>query len=236
MAGTAHPYLHEVPVFQVGCFRLGGKGRALRACAVSATIKGQSAEERWMNTSGDKPMVLHEGLQGIMDVLLNIVVSMLWLSTSVKDAIRWWKPWPYVAHLDCSVPHPGINLDKSILDLLLDESASGVAPVRTTAMANAYRVCTIVAKDAVWEHADFRPVLQSPELQFLRHLRNASAHGNSFYWGQGNQRQRTLASLPLTWRGKRIESALEGATLYFDFLSPGDLFVLLEDISQLVAR
>jgi hypothetical protein len=40
--------------------------------------------------------------------------------------------------------------------------------------------------------------------------------------------------MPVIWREKQILPNLEGTSLYFDFLDPGDIFILLDDISSLL--
>ena len=72
--------------------------------------------------------------------------------------------------------------------------------------------------------------------QFLRHVRNAAAHDNRFYFGAGKQRERTLAGLPIRWRSKTIEPSLERLCLFHDFLGAGDLLFLLSDVTSLAKR
>ena len=38
------------------------------------------------------------------------------------------------------------------------------------------------------------------------------------------------------WRNKEIRKELEGKQLYMDFMKPGDIFILLLDISKLVTN
>ena len=99
---------------------------------------------------------------------------------------------------------------------------------------NVFRIFTIAIKDIIWEENDFKNILNCKELIFLRHLRNACAHNNNFYFGSGNQRNSTLKTFPITWQNKIIKESIEGETLYFDFFMPGDIFLLLHDISKLV--
>lgn len=67
-----------------------------------------------------------------------------------------------------------------------------------------------------------------PEVEFLRHARNASAHGNIF----------TLKSKepikPAVWREMEITQNLIGKVLIYRFLKAGDLSQLIDDVFQLV--
>lgn len=66
------------------------------------------------------------------------------------------------------------------------------------------------------------------ELQFLKHLRNACAHGNRFYLKTGEPKKRAK------FKSFEIESALDGFTpVLFDFIKPGDLFDLFDYIRAL---
>jgi hypothetical protein len=159
---------------------------------------------------------------------------MTWLKVSTKNAEEFYKNYPYIIELVCSVTTQKIKVDKSILSLIGKEGFNGPTPMYSKSLINFYRIFTIAVKDIIWEEADFQPLLQNTELQFLRHLRNASAHNNQFFWGRGRQRADTIKKLPVSWRGKVIEKKLEGTSLYMDFMKPGDIFLLLSDISALV--
>ena len=136
--------------------------------------------------------------------------------------------------LDCEATTQKIKVDKSILGLIEKEGFNCPTPVFSQTLINFYRVFTIAVKDIIWEEPYFQPLLQKSELQFLKHLRNASAHNNKFFWGKGRQRVDTIQKLPISWRGKVIEEKLEGTKLYMDFMKPGEIFFLLSDISKLV--
>ena len=71
-------------------------------------------------------------------------------------------------------------------------------------------------------------VAAHPMVQFLRHLRNASAHGNRFHFAAGQPDK------PAHWNAKVIEPGLQGQECFFAFVGPGDLPPLLEDISKLL--
>lgn len=67
-----------------------------------------------------------------------------------------------------------------------------------------------------------------PEVQFLRHARNASGHGNVFNLLAGEPRK------PAVWRGIEITSELNGAPFLYQFLKAGDVLRLIDDVFQLV--
>lgn len=139
--------------------------------------------------------------------------------------------------MDCSVSDFKIKLDPTILRSIQMEVAQNKAPLFQETFKNFYRVFTIAIKDVIWSEPDFVPFLQKPELQFLRHLRNASAHHNKFFWGTGDrQRKKTMDKLPVSWRGKTITQDSEGNPVFFDFIGTGDIFFLLMDISLLVQK
>ena len=187
-----------------------------------------------MATNRDQPLNFHKSLNDLVDTFRNVIASMTWLKASAKDAQEFYKNYLYITELASSVASQEIKVDKSILPLIEKESFGGPTPLFTQTLINFYRVFTVAAKDILWEDAEFQRFLQRPELLFLRHLRNASAHDNTFFWGNGRQRTNTIQKLPVSWRGKVIEEKLEGFTLYMDFMKPGDIFFLLSDISSLV--
>ena len=186
-----------------------------------------------MPANQDASLRFHQSLDDLLDTFRNVIASMTWLKVSVESAERFYENYPDIIELPISVSTQVIKIDKSILRLVRQEGFNRPTPLYSKTLVNLYRVFTIVAKDIVWEEDDFQPFLQNPELQFLRHLRNASAHNNQFFWGGRRQRGITLQQLPVSWRGKVIEENLEGTELYMDFFKPGDIFLLLTDISTL---
>jgi hypothetical protein len=67
---------------------------------------------------------------------------------------------------------------------------------------------------------------KSPELEFVRHVRNGIAHGNRFNFLHGEPRR------PARFRDSEITPALEGTPVLFEFLSTGDVFDLLDYIKE----
>lgn len=75
----------------------------------------------------------------------------------------------------------------------------------------------------------------SPEFEFLRHLRNAAAHGNRFNFYPGEPRR------PASWSGCAIDHTLKGVAnplanteCVGTFMSAGDVLTLLHDIEAKV--
>ena len=182
----------------------------------------------------DQPLTFHKSFDDLLDTFRNVIASMTWLKVSVEQAQNFYKPLPYIIELDCSVTNQKVKVTKSVLKLVQEEGFNKKTPRYSQTLINFYRAFTIAIKDIIWEEQEFQQLLQKNELQFFRHLRNASAHNNTFFWDTGNQRQNILKKLPVSWRGKVIEAKLEGSPLYMDFMKPGDIFLLLADISSLI--
>jgi hypothetical protein len=182
----------------------------------------------------DRPLRFHPAFKDLVDQISGLLTSTMWLKASAAQAEIHFRDFKYIAELNSSMSAETIKLDKSIIRAMQDEPALGGSPLSTAAIINIYRVSTIAVQDIVWDDPVFTPHLQRAEVQFLRHLRNASAHMNRFWWGAGRQHDDTVARLPVAWRGKSIEVNDEGRPVYFDFMAPGDLFFLLSDISALV--
>jgi hypothetical protein len=69
-------------------------------------------------------------------------------------------------------------------------------------------------------------------VRFLKHLRNASAHGNSFNFI--DSRGKLTDPGQIEWRGKIIRKELQGQTAFPDFFPQGDFAYLFEDISKII--
>lgn len=81
-----------------------------------------------------------------------------------------------------------------------------------------------INKDKTWHD-------QGPLWEFLRHCRNAAAHGGFFNLHHGEPKR------PATWGSFQIKAAMQGAALFKGtdpngILSPGDPIRLLWDIEQ----
>lgn len=181
----------------------------------------------------DQPIPLHSSFNELLDSFRNAISAMAWLKVSVPAAKSFFSSYPYIIELPCSVVSQVIKVDKSILNLVESEGFNKETPFFSKTLISLFKIITIAIKDIIWEDSDFQSLKNEPLLKFLKHLRNTCAHHGSFYFGTGQQRLKTLEELPLIWRGKVIDEALEGTQLYMDFFKPGDLFILLADITAL---
>jgi len=184
-----------------------------------------------IDKSTDEPIIFHESFGNLLDVSRNIIAALTWLKVSTSEAKKFFQPFPCIIELPCSVTEKLVKIDKTILDLVESEGFNKKTPLYSKTLINFYRILTIAVKDIIWKEPNFSQYLNYPELQFLRHIRNASAHNNQFFWGERNNRQIPIS---VVWRNKNIKEELEGKQLYMDFMKPGDIFILLSDISKFV--
>lgn len=68
---------------------------------------------------------------------------------------------------------------------------------------------------------DSRAPKPDPVLDFFRHVRNAAFHGNRF--------NITSSTAHAEWRGRKMRESLNETRLFFDFLAPGDAYLLISD-------
>lgn len=83
-------------------------------------------------------------------------------------------------------------------------------------------------KDAIYPK-----IKNEPCVEILRHLRNGSAHGNTFNFYQGK-----IFRDPgiITWKGKTIDKNLQDKVVFPDFISVGDVPILLYEISEEIKK
>jgi len=186
-----------------------------------------------MPESADVPLSFHPSFSGLVDSFRTVIAALTWLRASPTEAQKHFAPWPYIITFDATASDKSIKVDKSAF--VAFESDAGVpgTPLFASTLANLCRVLTISAKDIIEEQPDFASVKSVELFQFLRHVRNAAAHENRFYFGVGKQRDRTLTGLPVTWRNKQVDAAVEGKQLFHGFLGAADLLFLLSDVSAL---
>lgn len=115
----------------------------------------------------------------------------------------------------------------STFELLQHFQTEGIETPEITA-----RLCCMLA-NSCYEVIESRNSLV-PEIQFFRHIRNASSHNNRFHF------ERTQPKHMAAWRTRSIETSLRGVdhplantVCFFDYLGPADLVLLLWDIEQL---
>jgi hypothetical protein len=90
---------------------------------------------------------------------------------------------------------------------------------------NSLRVWFMVALSAIGQSAAENAYFdRSPELEFLRHLRNGVSHGNRFNLHPG-QPSRTAS-----FKSFVIDASLNGSPVLFEFISTGDLMDLFDHL------
>lgn len=189
-----------------------------------------------MSEQGDTPLKFHASFDGLIDSFRTMIASLTWLRASPEMAEKHFASWPYVLTLDCSASDKVVKVDKSAFVAFRADAAAPGTPLFASTLGNLCRVMIISVKDIISEHPDFAKAKDDEMYRFLRHVRNAAAHGNRFYFGKGKQRDRTLATLPTRWRNKTIDDSVEESRLFLDFLGAGDLLFLLSDVSALARQ
>lgn len=105
---------------------------------------------------------------------------------------------------------------------------------RTKAVANqACCMIAVFASESLKNHKDYDKIRGEVSVNFLRHLRNAAAHGNSFNFIDSRSRK-LIDPGQVEWKGKIIEKGLQDKTAFPDFFAQGDFAYLFEDISKLI--
>lgn len=61
--------------------------------------------------------------------------------------------------------------------------------------------------------------------KFAKEVRNGAAHDNRFKLDR-------IKDLPIVWRDKTINKSLDGKEVFHSFLAPGDLIILIADLSE----
>ena len=114
----------------------------------------------------------------------------------------------------------GSRLMKQLENASLSEIEQTLRPTFNEALISSYA--------ALQTNFGIGPSDDRPEVQFIRHARNASAHGNVFNLTKGEPRK------PAIWRGIEITKELNGTTFLYKFLKAGDVLKLIDDVFQLV--
>jgi hypothetical protein len=99
---------------------------------------------------------------------------------------------------------------------------------------NACCMVALFAYETLKVDAKFESIKNQVPVQFLYHLRNASAHGNRFNFFRDRNRTRFRDPGTVQWNKKTIDKALQDMPAFPDFFAAGDFAYLLEDVSQLM--
>ncbi len=103
---------------------------------------------------------------------------------------------------------------------------------RTKEVGN--HACCLVAlfaHESFKNHSRYSALKNRAPVAFLRHLRNGSAHGNTFDF---TYRNKLIDPGRVEWKGKIINKNLQGEKVFPDFFAQGDFAFLFEDITKLI--
>lgn len=99
---------------------------------------------------------------------------------------------------------------------------------------NACCLVAVFAFESLKNTKQYEKIKTETIVIFLRHLRNAAAHGNSFNFID-SQSGKFIDPGKVEWKGKIINKELQGQTTFPDFFAQGDFAYLFEDISKLIS-
>jgi hypothetical protein len=165
--------------------------------------------------------------------------AIFWLNFTIDNAIVFHEQHhfehessPFGVRLPDSSEMFGLTLES--LYAISDElkNTPPKTPIITQSLSFFYNSMTIVLWLEIRNSSLYENIKHYPETLFLNQLRNASAHNNLFYFSEGRQRENTLKKFPISWRTKIIQEDIEEKTLYFEFMTPGELVLLVHDISK----
>lgn len=104
---------------------------------------------------------------------------------------------------------------------------------RTAEVGNmSLSMLAVFAFESIKSEDTYDLIKKDMTINFLRHLRNAGAHGNNFnFYNKG----KLVDPGVVTWRNKNIDKSLQGKVAFPDFFKHGDFPYLLEDVSKVLA-
>lgn len=120
-----------------------------------------------------------------------------------------------------------MNLKFYLRKIAQENLASGQSPLSAEIVRSAAQMLAIATYDTLINLPDFKKKSKNPVMQFFRHVRNGSAHGNKFHFE--NDEPRSSAQ----WDLKNITKQMHGNQVFFGLLSAGDLFYLINDVNKL---
>jgi hypothetical protein len=129
------------------------------------------------------------------------------------------------ASVATSFPKENIIIkSKSILEDIHKEGLKDVESLRRS-----FNHLNSMFLSAMWDtlrsHSTYEKIATKPEVQFLRHLRNAAAHDGRFNFSELRHRA--------TWRSKEITLDMIDKPVFPNFLKPGDPVLIVLDIDRL---
>ena len=93
-------------------------------------------------------------------------------------------------------------------------------------------IVTVFAFESLKNSENYSDIENETVVIFLRHLRNAAAHGNSFNFK--NRFGQLIDPGEIEWKGKIIRKELQDQTAFPEFFRQGDFAHLFEDISKIL--
>jgi|GEM_PF-1165883 len=111
---------------------------------------------------------------------------------------------------------------------LSDEKSTEVASIASCMMV-------IFAYENIKDLTNFHKIENIEIIKFLRHLRNAAAHGNRFHFI--NSRSKKIIDPGIViWRTKTIDKSLHDQKAFPNFFPHGDFPYLFEDITKILKQ
>ncbi|WP_343112781.1 hypothetical protein [Mucilaginibacter sp.] len=95
------------------------------------------------------------------------------------------------------------------------------------------KMLAVFAFESLKTEPAYEIIKNNETINFLRHLRNAGAHGGNFNFYIGTK---FIEPGEVKWRNKKITKQMQGKVAFPDFITHGDLPHLLEDISKILSN
>jgi hypothetical protein len=176
-----------------------------------------------------RPIKTHDVFDLALDTLICVWGGLL-TPRLCRDAVeRSLAPYDSLVSLESQVSTEDSHLSKAAYLAIVSSDE------RTRLVGN--HACCMVALfafESLKANAVYEQLKDHPSVVFLRHLRNASAHGNRFHFYRDSARQKFVDPGKVIWRDKTISGVLQDEPAFPDFFSSGDFAYLLSDISTLM--
>lgn len=112
---------------------------------------------------------------------------------------------------------------KLILDEISRDSLENPVSLRKS-FEQINRIFVTSMWDSLLSHATYDKIATEPEIQFFRHVRNACGHDGRFNFKELKHKA--------YWRDKVVTEDLKGKKVFPEFLTDGDLYLLILDIEN----
>ena len=173
-----------------------------------------------------KPLVVSEALHEMVDAFCACIMGIGAVQRpEYRLAMQNYRFIPLESTVD---EDANIDVQTYLKMLSTDDLSSSITPFGTKVVKSICQNCCISAYETINRLPNYPELSKEPVIQFLRHVRNACAHGNMFNFAKG-QPDKSAA-----WRGKRIDKSLQNQNCFFGLLAPGDIPHLLGDLSRMI--